>query len=139
MSLNKTIHDTRKTIHVNTETTFHQQLKIKIHAFVTYSYEITKKFPKSELYGTVSQLRRASISIMLNYVEGYARRRPKVKLTFYETSHGSTQECKYLVFFAQTQSWITREECMKGLEMSNEIAKMIWSIIDGLEGEINQD
>jgi len=79
------------------------------------------------------------MSIMLNYVEGYARRRPKVKLTFYETSHGSSQECKYIIFFARTQAWITKAEYIKGLEMVNEIAKMIWSIIDGLEGEINQE
>ncbi len=121
------------------EGTFHKQLKIKIHGLVTFSYEITKKFPKSELYGTVSQLRRAAMSIMLNYVEGYARRRPKVKLTFYETSHGSTQETKYVVFFAQSQSWITQEEYKKGLALAEEIAKMIWSIIDGLEREINQE
>ena len=121
------------------EETFHKKLKIKIHEFVTFNYEITKKFPKSELYGAISQLRRAAMSIVLNYVEGYARRRPKVKLTFYETSHGSSQECKYIIFFAGTQAWITNAEYKKGLEMGNEIAKMLWSIIDGLEGEINQE
>jgi four helix bundle protein len=119
------------------EGTFHQQLKLKTHKFVTFCYEITKKFPKSELYGTVSQLRRASMSIMLNYVEGYARRRPKVKLNFYETSHGSTQESKYVIFFAQTQTWINKEECNQGLEIANEVAKMLWSIIDNLEQDIN--
>ena len=120
------------------EGNFHTQLKIKSHAFVTFCYEVTKKFPKSELYGSVSQLRRASMSVMLNYVEGYARRRPKVKLNFYEISHGSTQECKYIIFFAQTQSWINRDEFNTGFEMGEELAKMIWSIIDGLEKEIDQ-
>jgi len=43
------------------------------------------------------------MSIMLNYVEGYARRRDKVKLNFYEISHGSAQECKYIIFFAYEQ------------------------------------
>jgi len=74
---------------------------------------------------------------MLNYVEGYARRRDKVKLIFYETSHGSSQECKYIVYFAFTQNWISKDEYQIGLEMSNEIGKMIWSTIDQLEEKIH--
>ncbi|MBI4653213.1 four helix bundle protein [Candidatus Kuenenbacteria bacterium] len=38
-------------------------------------YKITKKFPKDELYGVTSQIRRSSLSIILNYIEGYARRK----------------------------------------------------------------
>ncbi len=112
------------------EETFHDKLKLKIHTFITYSYKIVNKFPKNELYGLNSQLRRASISIMLNYIEGYARRRDKVKLNFYEISHGSTQECKYIYYFAYTQKWITNKEYKIGLDMVNEVGKMLWSTID---------
>ena len=59
-------------------------------------YDITVQFPKDELYGIVSQLKRAIVSVMLNFVEGFGRRRPKVKLNFFEISHGSARECKYL-------------------------------------------
>ncbi len=115
---------------------FHDILKVKVHKFVTYSYKISEKFPKSELYGTTSQLRRAAISIMLNYVEGYARRRDKVKLNFYETSHGSTQECKYIIYFALSQKWIDNNDYKIGLEMVDEIGKMLWSTINLLEDKI---
>ncbi|MFA7653623.1 MAG: four helix bundle protein [Candidatus Magasanikbacteria bacterium] len=115
---------------------FHVLLKNKINRFVLYCYQIVKNFPSNELYGVSSQLRRASMSIMLNYVEGYARRRDKVKLNFYEISHGSSQECKYIIYFAFIQNWISKDEYNVGLEMSNEIGKMIWVTIDKLEEKI---
>ena len=118
---------------------FHDILKMKIHSFVTYCYKIVKKFPNNERYGLVSQLCRASISVMLNYVEGYARRREKVKLNFYEMSHGSTQECKYIIFFASTQHWITIEEYQTGLDMVQEIGRMLWSTVDLLETKIEKE
>ena len=54
---------------------FHNELKKNIHEYIKLVYKLTKNFPAEELYGVVSQLRRASMSVMLNYVEGYARRR----------------------------------------------------------------
>lgn len=117
---------------------FHDKLKIKIHNFVSYCYDITESFPKSELYGTTSQLRRASMSIMLNYVEGYGRKREKVKLNFYEISHGSTQESKYIIYFALTRKWIDEKTYIKGLDLVNEIGKMLWSTIDLQEQKIQE-
>ena len=76
------------------------------------------------------------MSIMLNYVEGYARRREKVKLNFYEISHGSTQECRYIIYFSCVQKWISQDEYQKGLGMVNEIGRMLWSTIDLLENKI---
>lgn len=70
------------------ETTFHEELKKKTHEFIMFMYNITEKFPKSELYSTSNQFRRASVSVMLNNVEGYARKKPKVQLNFYETFYG---------------------------------------------------
>lgn len=79
---------------------FHKQLKIKTHTFITGVYKATEKFPKSELYGATSQVRRASVSIMLNYLEGFARFKIKVKINFFEISFGSAKECKYLVYLS---------------------------------------
>lgn len=49
-------------------------------------YAVTKKFPKHEMYGATSQLRRAILSVILNYIEGYSRFRTKTTLLFFETS-----------------------------------------------------
>lgn len=121
-----------------TKLRFHDVLKRKIDDFVFCAYVMVKKFPKEELYGLASQLRRAAISIMLNYLEGYARRREKVKLNFYEIAHGSTQECKYIIYFAFKQNWVVQDEYQKAIDMLNEIAKMLWSTIDQLEKGIKE-
>lgn len=118
---------------------FHYKLKIKIHEFVSFVYDLVKKFPKDERFGVISQLTRAAISVMLNYVEGFARKRNKVKLNFYEISYGSLQECKYIIFFAGTRKWITKSEYNEVLEMIEEISKMLWSTIDMIEKEIESE
>lgn len=47
-------------------------LKNKMDVFVREVFLITKNFPKEEIYITTSQLKRAALSIILNYIEGYA-------------------------------------------------------------------
>ena len=57
-------------------------------------YELTRSFPKDEIFGIISQLRRASVSIVLNIVEGYTRSSKKDFAMFIERSIGSTAEVR---------------------------------------------
>lgn len=115
---------------------FHDVLKQKIHAFITLVYDFTKIFPKTEMFGATSQIRRAAVSIMLNYVEGFGRRKEKVQLNFYETSYGSLQETKYILFLALTQRWMTKNDYESATMLADEIGKMLWGTIRGLEKRI---
>ena len=111
---------------------FHDELKLNMHKYVKFIYRVTKKFPKEELYGITSQIRRATMSIILNYIEGYARRRKencKVYNNFLEISYGSLKESKYLSFFSYEEQYITQKEYEYGLELSEKIGKMLWSLI----------
>lgn len=68
---------------------FHDELKLTMHQYVKLVYRLTRKFPKDELYGITAQIRRATISIILNYIEGFARRKGdncKVYKNFLEIS-----------------------------------------------------
>jgi four helix bundle protein len=112
---------------------YHEVLKIKIHQYIKFVYFVTKSFPRDELYGATSQLRRAAISVMLNYVEGFARRRGdncKVYRNFLETSYGSLKESEYLVYFSYTENYINESNFNKLAKMADEIGAMIWSTID---------
>ena len=101
--------------------------------YVHFIYKVSKQFPKEELYGSISQIRRAALSIILNYIEGYARRRPAVQLNFFETSYGSLKESEYLLQFSIDENWIVREDCNQGLKLADEIGAMLWTEITALE------
>lgn len=111
---------------------FHDDLKKYIHEYIKFIYKITKKFPKEELYGVTSQFRRAGMSIMLNYVEGYARNyntKKKVYQNFMETSYGSLKESKYLLFFSYDVRYIDKKEYDYGIELAEKIGAMLWSMV----------
>jgi four helix bundle protein len=55
-------------------------------------YELTRKFPKEELYGMISQIRRASASIPANISEGYGRRSTSEYIRFLNIAKGSMNE-----------------------------------------------
>ena len=62
------------------------------HQLVLRVYRLTKVFPKEELFGLVSQLRRASVSITSNIAEGFSRQGLGEKVQFYSIALGSTTE-----------------------------------------------
>lgn len=109
---------------------FQEKLKIKMHEYVKGAYRVTKQFPKEELYGVTSQLRRAALSVVLNYIEGYARFKIGYKQQFFENAYGSLKESKYLIYFSYTEEYIHTEEYEKLLALSEEIGKMLWSEIE---------
>lgn len=108
---------------------YFEVLKKKMDAYVHLVYKISKTFPKDELYGVTSQLRRATLSIILNYIEGYARKRPAVKLNFWETSYGSLKESKYLLHFSYVEKYIGHSEYGEAIKIANEIGAMLWKAL----------
>jgi len=72
----------------------------KAHAFVLSAYKLTETFPKSEIYGLSSQLRRAAVSIPANIAEGYKKRGPADKARFMNMAQGSLEEVKYYLILA---------------------------------------
>lgn len=111
-------------------------LKNKIHQFIVLIYKLTQKFPKDEQYGLISQLRRAAVSIMLNFLEGFARRKDKVKLNFYEISFGSLKECKYILYLAKELNYITPVDYQITISLAEEIGAMLWQTITTIENRI---
>jgi len=58
---------------------FQKALENKMDTFAHACYRITREFPKEERFGSANQLRRASLSVVLNYIEGFARHKTAVK------------------------------------------------------------
>jgi len=113
-------------------TSFEDELKLKMHEYVKMVYSLTKNFPKDELYGVVSQLRRSTLSIILNYIEGYARFKKGTKLQFYEISYGSLKESKYLIYFSNSEGYINDDNYKNLNNQAEEIGKMLWRLMKPL-------
>jgi len=67
----------------------------KAHLFVLGVYRLSNGFPKTEVYGLTSQLKRAAVSIAANIAEGFKKRGIADKLRFLNIAQGSLEECRY--------------------------------------------
>jgi four helix bundle protein len=107
----------------------------KSHNLVLEIYKITKDFPKEELFGLTSQIRRAAISIAANIVEGFARKGLKDKLRFYNISQGSVNEVDYLLFLSKDLQYGDTSYLM---EKTQEIGRMLFSYTNTIEEKVNR-
>ena len=72
----------------------------KAHAFVLAVYRLSREFPREEIYGLTSQLRRAAVSIPANIAEGFKRRGRLDKARFLNVAEGSLEEARYYLRLA---------------------------------------
>jgi four helix bundle protein len=81
----------------------------KAHAFVLSTYRHTASFPKTEIYGLTSQLRRAAVSIPANIAEGFKKRSSAEKVRFMNIAQGSLEECRYYLILANDLRYANTE------------------------------
>ena len=79
------------------------------HKFVLDLYQLTSNFPRDEMYGLVSQIRRAVVSIPTNIVEGHSKGSKKEFIRFLYISRGSLEEVKYLLLLSKDLGYIEEE------------------------------
>ena len=77
------------------------------HKLVLLTYHLTKEFPRDELFGLTSQMRRAAISVTSNIAEGFGRRSYKERVQFYYQAHGSLTELKNQLIAARDIGYMT--------------------------------
>ena len=92
-------------------------------------YNETKKFPKEEIFGITSQLRRAALSVPTNIAEGYARRNDKVLKVFLDQAYGSLVETKYLVGFSFNVGYLNQKKFEILSNLCHEVARLLWGFI----------
>jgi len=104
----------------------------KAHQFVLNIYKRVSTFPKEEIYGLSSQLKRAVISITSNIAEGFSRRTNKDKIQFYYIALGSLTEVQNQIVIARDLKLIKNEDFQELASFSIEISKLINSLIKNL-------
>jgi len=91
-------------------------------------YLSTKKFPKEELYGLTSQIRRAAVSIPSNIAEGAGRNSEKEFSRFLDIANGSAFELETQIILSFDLEYITETEMNSILNLIEEIQKMIYGL-----------
>ncbi|MFK7946598.1 MAG: four helix bundle protein [Saprospiraceae bacterium] len=104
-----------------------KKLKVwqKSRQLVKEVYLLTKKFPKDELFGLTSQVRRAVISIPSNIAEGCGRNTNKDTKRFVDIAQGSSFEVETQIILAYDLDYISKEEVNIVWENINEVQKML--------------
>ena len=97
-------------------------------------YKVSKEFPKEELYGLTSQIRRAATSIPLNIAEGYAKRESQAEFKRYlMMALGSSDEMQVLIDFAKDLGYILEDVYTKAKAEYKETAKMLNRMVKQLQ------
>lgn len=93
-------------------------------------YKVTSNFPQQEIYGITSQLRRASLSIATNIVEGYSKRGDKELRRYIDISLGSLSEVKYLIYFSNRLGYLN-DDMYKMVEgKTKELGSKLWKFYE---------
>ena len=101
----------------------------KAMTLVTEIYRITMKFPKDELFGLTSQLRRAAVSIPSNIAEGQGRLSQGEFRLFLGNARGSLSELETQVLIARNLDFMSEIEADRLLEMANEVGRTLNGLI----------
>jgi four helix bundle protein len=105
----------------------------KAHAFVLRVYQLTARFPKEELFGLTSQLRRAAVSIPANVAEGFKKLGKADKLRFYNTSQESLEECRYYLMLARDLKY---GETQDMIGQCDEVSRLLEAYMGSLRSKL---
>lgn len=113
----------------------YRQLQVwqKSILLVTAVYKLTKDFPKSELYGLVSQIRRAATSIPANIAEGFMRKYSQEYLQFLRIAFGSGAELETHLVIAKELRLTSPSELIEVEKLLEEVMKMLNALIVKIE------
>lgn len=98
----------------------------RMQEFVLLVYQLTEGFPKSEMFGLQGQMRRAVVSILSNFVEGYLKRSVKEKLQFLERSQTSLQELIGQAEVCLTLGYFTNEQYEEFEKKRGEVGYLLY-------------
>jgi len=105
-------------------------------SFAVAVYKLTREFPREELYGVTSQLRRAAVSVATNIVEGANRQHKKDYLQFLYIAKGSMAEAQYLLHLAYRLGFVKEDLFKQAESLRDEASRTLFGLIRVVEGEV---
>jgi four helix bundle protein len=98
-------------------------------------YRLTQCFPKEEVFGLSSQMRRAAVSVASNIVEGCARESQAEYLRFLEIAFGSLREVHYQLDLAQRLGFLSKNEAQECDNKMKEAEKVLGALVRSMRAQ----
>ena len=114
-----------------------RQLKVweKSHQLALAIYKATKEYPKEELYGWTSQIRRASMSIPTNIAEGCGRNTDADFARFLQIAMGSASETEYQLILSRDLEFLSKDSYEKLHNDVEEVKRMLASLLKTIRAD----
>ena len=98
------------------------------HQLALATYRVTQSFPKSEMYGMTSQMRRAAFSAAANLAEGSAKRGPREFRRFLDITLGSLAEMSYAILFVRELGYLSDADWKELDTLRSDAGKLTWGL-----------
>jgi len=103
----------------------------KAYELALGTYQITRNYPKEEIYGLVSQMRRSAVSVPCNIAEGYRRSR-KEYVHFLRIAQGSCSELETLLSLSRDLNFIEESRIRRLYELQEEVSRLLSGLVASL-------
>jgi len=95
-------------------------------------YQITSRFPREEVYGLTSQMRRAAVSVPSNIAEGQGRKSTKEFLHHLSIAHGSLREIETQILIAERLDYISNEQVEPLMQQAADVGRLLNALYNSL-------
>jgi four helix bundle protein len=106
---------------------------LKCRSLVKEVYQVTRRFPKEEVYGLTSQIRRCTISIPSNIAEGYGRQYKKETIHFLYVARGSMYELETQLYVSFDLAFVSEQKLNELIGLIEECRKLLSGLIKYFE------
>lgn len=101
-------------------------------------YQMTEGFPRHEIFGLTSQMRRAAVSIVANIAEGSGRRSSGVLSNHLDIAHGSATELLALTYVAEDVGYSSADQNLPLRQQIHEVSKMLYALNANIRNKMNE-
>jgi four helix bundle protein len=105
----------------------------KAHELTLFVYTLTRAFPKDEIYGLISQVRRSAASIGANIAEGCGRRSDGEMTRFLQIARGSASETEYHLLLAKDLGFLSEGDFRKTEQRVIEVQRMLTALVQKVQ------
>jgi len=105
----------------------------KAHELTLLIYRLTREFPRDEIYGLISQMRRSAVSIGANIAEGCGRRTDGEMARFLQIARGSASETEYHLLLARDLRFLSESDYASTEKKIVEVQRMLTSLVQKVQ------